>query len=285
MGAREGKYGKKWVEVRPDVKQLIKMEQRVHPKMEERTTAVIRGLTEFDEFDQCVELQNLVWSYEATEMMSQKVFLLASRIGGQVLGAYAGEELVGYAMSLPGVRNGHAYLHSHHLAVHPEWRNAGVGRRLKLAQRDEAIARGFELMEWTFDPLEIKNAHLNFARLGAITRRYRENFYGVSKSPLHGGLPTDRIYAEWWLTSDRVNKTLAGERPEMEVVETVEVPAEIYAWKASDEDRPKAFEVQRRNAAALEAAFGRGLAVLGYERSETGDGRFLLGKWNEDFVY
>ncbi|MES2392616.1 MAG: GNAT family N-acetyltransferase [Acidobacteriota bacterium] len=253
--------------------------------MAEGKTIVIRGLTELEEFDQCVELQNLVWSYDSTGMMSQKVFLLASRIGGQVLGAYAGDELVGYSMSLPGVRNGHAYLHSHHLAVHPDWRNEGVGRRLKLAQRDEAMGRGFELIEWTFDPLEIKNAHLNFARLGAITRRYRENFYGASNSPLHGGLPTDRIYAEWWLKSDRVQKALAGERPVMDVVETVEVPAEIYAWKASDEDRPKAFEVQRRNAVALEAAFDKGLAVLGYERSANGDGRFLLGKWNEGFAY
>jgi predicted GNAT superfamily acetyltransferase len=253
--------------------------------MAEGQAVAIRGLTELEEFDQCVELQNAVWAYDLSGMMSQKVFLLASRIGGQVLGAYAGGGLVGYAMSLPGVRNGHAYLHSHHLAVLPEWRNAGVGRRLKLAQREEAMGRGFELMEWTFDPLEIKNSHLNFARLGAISRRYRRNFYGASNSPLHGGLPTDRIYAEWWLQSERVKKALAGERMAMEVEQTVEVPAEIYAWKSSDAERPKAFAVQRRNAAALEEAFAGGLAVLGYERSERGDGRFLLGKWDENFAY
>src|ERR1700761_5179905 len=177
-------------------------------------------------------------------MMTQKVFLLASHIGGQVLGAFEGDTLVGYAMSLPGVRNGHAYLHSHHLAVLEGWRNKGVGRRLKLAQRDEALARGFELMEWTFDPLEIKNAHLNFARLGAISRRYMPNFYGASNSPLHGGLPTDRIYAEWWLKSDRVTRVLAGEAPVMDATEHVDVPAEISAWKASDANRPKAREVQ-----------------------------------------
>ena len=126
----------------------------------------IEALTELEQFDRCVELQNTVWAYDMSAMMTQKVFLLASQIGGQVLGAFDGETLVGYAMSLPGVRNGHAYLHSHHLAVLPGWQNSGVGRRLKLAQRDDAMTRGFELMEWTFDPLEIKNAYLNFAKLG-----------------------------------------------------------------------------------------------------------------------
>jgi len=245
----------------------------------------IESLTELEQFDRCVELQNEVWAYELSGMMTQKVFLLASQIGGQVLGAFDGETLVGYAMSLPGVRNSHAYLHSHHLAVLPDWRNFGVGRRLKLAQRDDAIARGFELMEWTFDPLEIRNSHLNFSKLGAISRRYKPNFYGASSSPLHGGLPTDRIYAEWWLKSDRVTRVLAGEAPVANVTEHVDVPAEIYAWKASEEERPKALEVQARNAAALESAFARGLAVIGYERNEAGDGRFLLGKWNEALAY
>ena len=245
----------------------------------------IEPLTELEQFDRCVELQNEVWSYDLSGMMTQKVFLLASEIGGQVVGAFDGETLVGYAMSLPGVRNGHAYLHSHHLAVLPDWRNAGVGRRLKLAQRDDALERGFELMEWTFDPLEIKNSHLNFARLGAISRRYRRNFYGASNSPLQGGLPTDRIYAEWWLNSERVKLALADETPMTQVVESVEVPAEIYAWKASESDRAKAAEVQGRNAEALESAFARGLAVLGYERGEDGAGTFLLGVWDEKYVY
>src|SRR5471032_3043810 len=145
--------------------------------------------------------------------MSQKTFLLATHIGGQVLGAFDGKTMVGYAMSLPGVRNGHAYLHSHHLAVLPEWRDAGVGRRLKLAQRHDAIARGFELIEWTFDPLEIKNAYLNIEKLGAIVRRYNLNQYGISSSPLQGGLPTDRLVAEWWLKSKRVVDLLDRKQP------------------------------------------------------------------------
>lgn len=245
----------------------------------------IEPLTTLDQFDRCVDLQNTVWAYDISAMMTQKVFLLASHIGGQVLGAFDGDTLVGYAMSLPGVRNGHAYLHSHHLAVLPQWRDFGVGRRLKLAQRDEALSRGFALMEWTFDPLEIKNSHLNFDRLGAISRRYMRNFYGESASPLHGGLPTDRIYAEWWLKSDRVTRILAGEAPVINVTEHVDVPAEISAWKAAEETRARARQVQTENATALESAFARGLSVIGYERNAHGDGRFLLGKWDENLAY
>ena len=245
----------------------------------------IEALTELRQFDDCVAVQDAVWGYDDSARMSQKVFLLAAHIGGQVLGAFEGETLVGYAMSLPGVRHGRAYLHSHHLAVLPEWRNYGVGRRLKLAQREDALERGIELMEWTFDPLEIKNSHLNFARLGAITRRYKRNFYGASSSPLHGGLPTDRIVAEWWLKSKRVTRVLAGESPEVQVTEVVEVPVEVSAWKAVETDREKARAVQEGNAVALEAAFARGLAVVGYERTERGDGRFLLGGWDEGLVY
>ena len=140
-------------------------------------------------------------------------------------------------MALPGYRDGKPYLHSHMLAVLPEYRNAGLGRRLKLAQRDDALARGFDLMEWTFDPLEIKNAHLNIARLGAIVRRYQPDFYGPSSSPLQGGLPTDRLYAEWWLRSDRVAGILRGEAQPIEVIERVTVPHAIYQWKQDAQQR------------------------------------------------
>jgi predicted GNAT superfamily acetyltransferase len=249
----------------------------VQPKSEIR----IEKLDRMEQFDQCVVLQDAVWGYETSDSMSQKVFLLAAHIGGQVLGAYDGETLAGYAMALPGVRDGQTYLHSHHLGVLPAWRNAGVGRRLKLAQRDDALARGIERIEWTFDPLEIRNAHLNITRLGAVVRQYRRNFYGASSSPLQGGLPTDRIIAEWWLKSERVERALRGEPQAIEVAETVDVPAEIYAWKSSEEHREEALAVQERNAVAFEAAFARGLAVLGYERNERGDGKFLLGYWDE----
>src|SRR5581483_438903 len=160
----------------------------------------------------CVRLQKEVWNFSDYDLIPLRLFVVAEKVGGQVIGAFVGDEMVGFALSIPGTRGGHSYLHSHMLAVKPEYRNARIGQRVKLFQREDALARGFELIEWTFDPLEIKNSHLNLTRLGAIARRYVINQYGASSSPLHGGLPTDRLVAEWWLRSRRVDDLLAGAR-------------------------------------------------------------------------
>ena len=241
----------------------------------------IRSLTDLEHLQRCVDLQIAGWGYSDGDVIPRRVFVVAQRIGGQVLGAFDGDEIVGFAMGLPGYRDGKAYLHSHMLAVLPEYRNAGLGRQLKLAQRDDAIARGFDLMEWTYDPLEIKNAHLNLARLGAISRRYQPDFYGPSSSPLQGGLPTDRLYAEWWLRSKRVCKRLEAGSVETagddRIQERVEVSAEIYSWKADPDRRVQALALQTRVREGLQQAFGRGLVAVGYQRDPNGNGTYLLG--------
>jgi predicted GNAT superfamily acetyltransferase len=244
----------------------------------------IQPLTTLEQFERCCVLQIEVWGYSDGDVIPRRVFVVAQRIGGQVIGAYEGETLVGFAMSLPGYRDGKPYLHSHMLAVLPQYRNAGIGRRLKLAQRDDAIARGFDLMEWTFDPLEIRNAHLNIARLGVIVRRYQPDFYGPSSSPLQGGLPTDRLYAEWWLRSARVESTLRGEAQPIDVIERITVPHTIYQWKQDPQQRSLAQALQSSNKEALESAFRRGLAVIGYERDAQGNGTFLLGPWKQPLM-
>src|SRR5208283_1493115 len=125
---------------------------------------------------------------------------------------------------------------SHMLAVKETLRNRGVGREMKLFQREIAMNEGYGRIEWTFDPLEIKNAYFNLEKLGAVARQYVVNQYGITTSPLQGGLPSDRLVAEWWLRSERVEQTLrTGKRPETRVVERVDIPAEIYQWKAEAE--------------------------------------------------
>src|SRR5438552_9000326 len=149
------------------------------------------------------------------------------------MGAFDRTGLVGFALSVPGTRSGHIYLHSHMLAVRKDHRNSGLGPRLKLLQREDALARGIELIEWTFDPLEIKNAYLNVEKLGAIARRYNINQYGITSSPLQGGLPSDRLIAEWWLKSKRVETLLAtGKNPPIDRQTEIKVPSQIYEWKA-----------------------------------------------------
>ena len=233
------------------------------------------------QFQTCVDLQIAVWGYSDGDVIPRRVFLLADRIGGQVLGAFDGDTIAGFAMALPGYKYGKPYLHSHMLAVLPEYRNLGLGRRLKLAQREDAMARGFELMEWTFDPLEIKNAHLNIARLGAICRRYQADFYGPSSSPLQGGLPTDRLYAEWWLRSPRVLRHLGESDEADDFTDTVEhevlVPYQLAQWKQEAVTRELALARQQANREAFQAAFARGLAVVGYRKDPNGDGNFLVG--------
>ena len=133
-------------------------------------------------------------------------------------------------------------------------------------------------MEWTFDPLEIKNAYLNIHRLGAIVCGYRVNFYGLSSSRLQGGLPTDRLLAEWHLNSPRVEAILEGRNAVSNVIEErILVPASIYQWKATEADRERAFAVQLENRRKFQQAFARGLAVLGFLRDAEGNGVFELG--------
>jgi predicted GNAT superfamily acetyltransferase len=256
--------------------------QRANKVMNEATqhNIQIQSLNSLEQFERCVVLQLEVWGYSDGDVIPRRVFLVAQRIGGQVIGAFDGDVQIGFAMSLPGYRDGRSYLHSHMLAVLPQYRNLGIGRRLKLAQRDDAIARGFDLMEWTFDPLEIRNAHLNISRLGVIVRRYQPDFYGPSSSPVQGGLPTERLYAEWWLRSSRVASMLSGEAPPVEAMERITVPHTIYQWKQDAKQRSLALAVQSENREALESAFRRGLAVIGYERDVDGNGTFLLGHWN-----
>lgn len=258
---------------------------------------VIRECEGHEELEACVRLQVETWGYDQSEIIPRKVFLVVQKVGGQVIGAFdtelAGapakgnaESMIGFAMSLPGVKSAknspdgeaHAYLHSHMLAVKGGYRNRGIGAQLKLAQREEALERGIRRMEWTFDPLEIKNAFLNIHKLGAVVSRYREDFYGVSSSRLQGGLPTDRLVAEWYLDSARVRCQVEGRPAAVPVIEErITVPASIYQWKASDQDRPLALAVQTENRRKFQEAFSRGLAVLGFTRDAEGNGVYELG--------
>jgi predicted GNAT superfamily acetyltransferase len=243
---------------------------------------IIRKCEALEEMQACFALQKEVWKFADADLIPVRMFVVAAKIGGQVIGAFDGKEMIGFALAIPGMRNGYCYLHSQMLAVRQQYRNGGLGRRMKLYQREEALARGFELMEWTFDPLEIKNAYLNIEKLGAIARRYNVNQYGITSSPLQGGLPTDRLVAEWWMKSKRVEAILAdAPRAEFECRARIEVPAAIYEWKAEAATRKQALAVQGSNRERFKRAFAEGLSVLGYERDEHGNGRFLLGDWDE----
>ncbi len=237
----------------------------------------LRALTESRQFAEAVRLQKTVWGFDDIELLPARLFVVAIKVGGQAFGAFDGGAMAGFLLAIPGLKpGGGSYLHSHMLGVLPEYRNRGVGRMLKLRQREDALARGIDLVEWTFDPLELKNAFFNMERLGAIVRRYVENQYGATSSPLHGGLPTDRCVAEWWLAGPHAAAVLDGRPPARQIEERIAVPADIDAIRRAEPRRAR--EIQRSLGASLMQAFDRGLAVVGFERSADA-GAYLLGRW------
>jgi len=182
------------------------------PRAEIRNGILIRHCQGLDELETCIRVERKVWKSADLDVVPIPMFVVASETGGQVIGAFHGRFLIGFTLSVVGWRDKKPFLHSHMAAVLTAYRDRGIGQRLKRFQREDALARGIGLIEWTFDPLKTMNAYFNFMRLGAIARRYVPNAYGITTSPLHGNLPTDRLVAEWQLRSPRVLRVLAGKR-------------------------------------------------------------------------
>jgi predicted GNAT superfamily acetyltransferase len=219
----------------------------------------IRPLGGQSDLEAAVALQQAVWGYSDLEVDSRAVLTIASRFIGQVLGAFYEERMIGLALAFATVPFGR--LHSHRVGVLPEYQNLGIGRKLKLAQREDALARNVPIIQWTFDPLQSRNAHLNLNRLGGIARTYLPNFYGITSSPLHGGLPTDRLLLEWELASERVRKILGGEAPpQSDQIRTLRLPPPGERKNA---------EVQGRLRSELVALFSENYVLTGFR--EQGD--------------
>jgi predicted GNAT superfamily acetyltransferase len=185
----------------------------------------LRKLTTLPDFHRCVELQRAIWNESDLETEPYVTFVVANQTGGQVLGAFDNDTMIGFSMSMVGLRDNSPYLHSHMTGVLPNYRDKGVGRQLKLFQREEALSRSIRRIEWTFDPLEVRNAYFNLNRLGAIARNLIPNFYGITSSPLHRNLPTDRLLAEWHLDSPRVFAAIENiPQRETPVAATIQLP-------------------------------------------------------------
>jgi predicted GNAT superfamily acetyltransferase len=173
---------------------------------------LIRPLTTLAECRKVADLEKIVWSYADTEdVVPPAVLIVSIKRGGILLGAFdAAGEMKGFVYSIPALKDGRTIQWSHMLGVTPDARAGGLGLRLKLAQREQAISMGIDLIEWTYDPLQALNAHLNFTKLGVVVEEYEENIYGESSSPLHKATPTDRFVAEWRLTAPHVERRLSA---------------------------------------------------------------------------
>jgi len=243
----------------------------------------VRKCETLEEFHSCVDLQRQIWGEADLEVEPVTLFVVAAQTGGQVLGAFDGPRLVGYTLALAALRNSAPYLHSHMTGVLPAYRDRGVGRSLKLFQRQEALGRGIRLIEWTFDPLETRNARFNLNRLGAVSRRYLSNLYGVTSSPLHRGLPTDRLVAEWFLDSEHVLATLAGAPADAEphqesAVASIVLPRELDGWKRESPEQLR--NLQGKIRAEFTDWFARGYATVAMSESASG-AAYLLTPWSD----
>lgn len=239
----------------------------------------IRKCGTLEEFHRCVDLQREIWGEQDLEVEPATMFVVAAHTGGQVLGAFDGDRLIGYTLAVVGLRNGVPCLHSHMTGVVAGYRDRGIGRMLKLYQREEALSRGIRLIQWTFDPLEIRNAHFNLNRLGAICRKYFPNLYGITTSPLHRGLATDRLLVEWQLDSARVVAAIGNlVKDPAEAPATIELPPELERWQ--EENSPEVAKIQARLRQEFTKWFDKGYAAVAI-RTGPGNRAYLLAPWSD----
>lgn len=240
----------------------------------------IRVCGTFEEYSACIEIQRTVWQFSDLDITPLRSFVITKRSGGVTLGAFdESDRMLGFAHALAAFDSQRQpYYYSHMLAVEPGLQNAGIGAKLKLAQRDHALERNVDLVGWTFDPLMSRNAYLNIVKLGAVVRRYYPNYYGnASTSVLHRGLDTDRLFVEWWVRADHVTETLAGRQRRDEPVAYIEVPMEIDEIK--DRDMAEAQHWQRDVREAFQRNFAAGLYCAGFLPGRGGvNSRYLFYK-------
>jgi predicted GNAT superfamily acetyltransferase len=219
---------------------------------------LIRPITEIRELHDCVALQREAWGLADIEVIPVRMLITQNRVGGLVLGAFENEQLIGFLNAMPGIREGIPYWYSQMLAVKKDRRDRGIGAALKVEQRIQALSRGIQLIEWTFDPLEAKNAYINIVKLGVIARRYYVNLYGATESVTQQGLESDRLIAEWWLDKPRFH--VEGD------VRRVYIPADIQALK--QQSTMSAHDVQLRVREQFLKNFQDDYMVAGFERKD-----------------
>jgi predicted GNAT superfamily acetyltransferase len=241
----------------------------------------IRPCQNLNELAALVKVQREIWGYAEHELYPLRLFVTLQRIGGQVLGAFTPQgSLVGFVASLPAWHGVHRYYHSLSLGVLRAHENRGLGRALKMAQRRAALRAGVDLIEWSFDPLQAKNAYLNIVRLGAIARRYEPDYYGQVESRLQRGLPSDRLIVEWRLRSIRVKRAIAGKPPRrsQEDPAVVEIPADIDQVMRSNPQEGRQCQSAVRE--QLQEFFAHKLAVTGFEYDGQ-SARYLLDPYED----
>ena len=269
----------------------------------------LRDLHTLDECKVIVDLEKAIWGYSDPEDLVPAIMLfLSAKRGGMLILAETEEGTpVGFAYSMASIVDGKPAQWSHMMGVVPGIRQQGLARTLKLAQRDRTLAMGLDLIEWTFDPLQAVNAHLNFAKLGVISTTYAENIYGSSSSVLHRGTPTDRLIVEWWVRRPHVERRISagpfiardnavGAAPVLNELSSrdpwdmpaettlppdedrvlIRVPARFTDMQGADPALAQAWRAQTRE--LFTSCFARGYRAVDFFKDDAGGGAYLLAK-------
>lgn len=261
----------------------------------------IRPLNSIAEFRACEALQQQVWAMQdGLDVVPLHLLVTVQRNGGLLLGAFDGDDLVGFVFGFPGVSGNGKLKHcSHMMAVAHSYQSRGVGYQLKLAQRDSVLDQGIDLVTWTYDPLESRNAYLNIHKLACVCECYVRDYYGPLTDGLSAGLPSDRFLVEWWIGAERVRRRLAGDTGRRSAIRIVqvngtvrtargflmpstvdlevhertiqfEIPADYQALKAADPALALEWRLAVRRIS--EAYFAAGYVVVDFDHRRMADG-------------
>ncbi len=196
---------------------------------------VIRDLETIEDLRKVEPVEREVWGLADRDVAPMTLLIACKEAGSILIGAFDGSELVGFAFGFLSLERGCLSVHSHMLAVLPHYRDLDLGYKLKLAQRDRSLAKGIKTMSWTFDPLQSRNAHFNFAKLGVLSDSYKVDFYGSDSSSMLHQNGTDRLWLTWLMDSDRVRTRLAGRQSSAR-----ELPSDAVPMVDSESDgRPR----------------------------------------------
>lgn len=246
----------------------------------------IRECVSVEDFQQCIELERAVWRDDDIGIMPIRLYMISKACHAPTVGAFDRTgKLVGFVHTMLALMGRHVVYHSHLAAVIEGLRHKDIGFRMKLKQREFAIAAGVPLIVWTFDPLQSRNAHLNINKLGAIIRRYEENYYGEGLSTVFGSdVPSDRVFSEWWVRAPHVEAVLAGVRPQVAESQPVIIPEEINQVSAQSAEEHLRWRLRVR--ADFARMLQSGLIARGFERdSANGTSRYLFGRDEPQFNF
>ncbi len=236
-------------------------------------TLQIRECETLDELAECVRLQREVFGLPEVELSPVRHFVVTRNAGGFTLGAYDGERLAGFVLSVPAFLRDERAFYSHMTGVRPEYQCHGVGAKLKWAQRERALSNGVKYIKWTFEPVKARNAYFNLEKLGATVGEYQRNFYGTDyatapESDEKIGLFSDRLFAEWQLESPKVATLATGGKSVESRVAVAEIVIVNDWFSLVNADPAAALAEQMRVRGEFEAAFGNGLIGSGFRRDE-----------------